>query len=121
METARLLVADTRDRAGMVASNHTLGMAHLFETQLAAWTGDIATARQATERANTPFAAGGVSIISLEIPAALGLLELSLLMRPLPDPIGSVYSHSSAGACSCRLRSSPPTLFSGVPGPLPSL
>lgn len=75
--TARLLVADTLDRAGIVASDHALGMAHLFETQLAAWTGDIATARQAAARANTHLAAGGASTISLEIPAAMGLLELS--------------------------------------------
>lgn len=78
LETARALVEDTLDRARIVDSNHALGMAHLFEAQLAAWAGDEETARRAARLASDHLAAGGASTIGLEIPAAMGLLELSL-------------------------------------------
>ncbi len=78
LETARTLVDDTLDRARIVDSDHALGMAHLFEAQLAAWIGDEEPARQAAKTASDHLAAGGASTIGLEIPAAMGLLELSL-------------------------------------------
>jgi len=78
IETARRLVDDTLERAQIVESEYALAMARLFEAQFMAWVGEVGEARRAAAEATALLAVGDVSTIALEVPAALGLVELSL-------------------------------------------
>lgn len=77
IEGARWLVGDAIDRAQLSESDNALGMAQLFQTQLAAWVGDVAEARRAGREATALLSPGGASTIALEVPAAVGMAELS--------------------------------------------
>lgn len=78
LNTACLLTSDAIERAQIIESDQALAMARLFETQVLAWTGNVQEARVSAAEATRLFASGDVTTIRFELPAALGMAELSL-------------------------------------------
>jgi ATP/maltotriose-dependent transcriptional regulator MalT len=77
LETARALTDDALVRSRVVDSDQATAMALMFETQLLAWIGDIDAARAVAAQAAELFSTADLNTIGLEIPAALGMVELS--------------------------------------------